>query len=143
MKIEIENASAHPADAEVLLKEYAEAFPADRRDVSPESGTMLIAYADDGMLAGCVALLEKDDALCELVRLYVRPMYRGERIGKKLVREILQLAKDRAFDAVHLFAVRPGMMEAMILFQGFGFVETSDAPGEETLPGAVCMRYKL
>jgi ribosomal protein S18 acetylase RimI-like enzyme len=50
---------------------------------SPPRGSLLLAVHNDE-IAGCVALRELEDDLCEMKRLYVRPGYRGLQAGRKL-----------------------------------------------------------
>src|SRR5437867_2226452 len=47
-------------------------------------GRLLLAYSG-GNLAGCIALRELEEGICEMKRLYVRDSFRGLRIGAQLI----------------------------------------------------------
>ncbi|MFN8561420.1 MAG: GNAT family N-acetyltransferase [Anaerolineae bacterium] len=42
--------------------------------------------------AGCVAFYRLDEQTCELKRLWTRPQFRGKRIGRALVRRLIDEA---------------------------------------------------
>ena len=50
---------------------------------APPSGVLLIAEGEGGA-AGCVALRPFAAGVCEMKRLYLRPDYRGQGIGRAL-----------------------------------------------------------
>ncbi|WP_417281303.1 GNAT family N-acetyltransferase, partial [Clostridioides difficile] len=50
---------------------------------------MILAFVDEN-LAGCVALKKLEGKICELKRLYVRNQFRGLKIGKILLEEIIE-----------------------------------------------------
>ena len=59
---------------------------------APPTGRLLLA-AVDGRPAGCVALKGHDGGTGELKRLYVRPTFRGQAIGQRLVRALIAEAR--------------------------------------------------
>ena len=56
-------------------------------------GRLYLAYFE-GRLAGCIGLRKIDTQNCEMKRLYVRPSFRGKKIGDFLVKKIIADAKE-------------------------------------------------
>ncbi len=51
-------------------------------------GRLYLAFSD-GMLAGCIALRPIQERQCEIKRLYVRPQFRGQHLGRFLLQKIM------------------------------------------------------
>src|SRR2546427_253930 len=50
---------------------------------APPAGRLLLATSD-GHAAGCIGLHALDHMICEMKRLYVRPLFRGSGLGRHL-----------------------------------------------------------
>ena len=87
----------------------------------PPRGCLLIARIN-GEPAGCVAVREMDNGDCEIKRLYVRPEYRREGVGRRLVETAIRFARELGY-ARMLLDTLPAMTEAQSLYQSLGFVE--------------------
>ena len=124
----------HPAiDATIardLFREYAASLGVDLsfQDFEREIATLpgdydpiLVAHWNSEP-AGCVALRPIEPPICEMKRLYVRPQFRGRRIGHALAERIIAEARARGFQRMRLDTL-PTMREAIPLYAALGFRE--------------------
>lgn len=88
---------------------------------APPRGALLLAMTG-GEAAGCVALRPWHGTVCEMKRLYVRPEYRGARLGRVLSEEIIQRAAALGYTAMRLDTFRR-LAEAVRLYESLGFRE--------------------
>ncbi|UCG69622.1 MAG: GNAT family N-acetyltransferase [Thermoplasmata archaeon] len=84
-------------------------------------GCLLIAFYDDEPV-GCVAIRKINDDFCEMKRLYVKPRFRGKKIGKALVLELISEACEIGYKFMRLDN-HPWMIEAESLYKSVGFKE--------------------
>lgn len=82
-------------------------------------GRLLIAYVD-GQPAGCVALRDLKDGICEMKRMFVPDAFRGRGIGRALADRIVAEAKEAGYRAMRLDTSRR-QGEAMRLYESMGF----------------------
>jgi ribosomal protein S18 acetylase RimI-like enzyme len=86
---------------------------------APPRGTLLVAHWN-GAAAGCVGLRPLADEVAELKRLYVRPGFRGCRIGWDLTAAAVTAARAAGYQRVRLDTL-PTMTAARSMYQRFGF----------------------
>jgi putative acetyltransferase len=107
---------------------------------SAPSGSILVAK-EDGEIVGCVAVRPLGEEICEMKRLYVKPVHRRKNIGRKLALAIIEEAKRLGYRAMRLDTVE-AMTEASALYRALGFREI-DAYCYNPVPGAMYFELKL
>lgn len=113
-------------------------------DYAPPAGRLLLAEVG-GKPAGCVALHpygKKKDRVCEMKRLYVRPAFRGHKLGRRLVEEVLAAARSIGYKKMRLDTVEPVMGHAVALYRELGFREIPPYR-ENPMPGTLYMEMEL
>jgi len=109
-------------------------------EYAPPDGCLIIAI-DGTQVVGCVALRKLVNDICEMKRLYVRPMFRGEGIGRELIKAIIDEAKKIGYTYMRLDTV-PVMKEAIALYRTMGFYEI-EPYRYNPIEGAVFMELTL
>lgn len=85
---------------------------------APE-GELLVAI-DNDTVYGMVAYHRHSNTRCEMKRLYVKPSCRGEKLGEKLICEIMKHAKEASFNEMVLDTIEP-LRAAVHLYEKCGF----------------------
>src|SRR5262249_29936471 len=86
------------------------------------SGRLLLAQSEQEF-AGCVAMHEIGEGLCEMKRLYVRPAFRGKRLGRVLAERIIAEARAIGYTPTRLDTVAASMADAVALYRKLGLME--------------------
>ncbi len=141
MEVRIELAYDHPQEVIRLFTEYTDSIIAKNSEVEKclnsqhygdevrdlgekyglPNGRLYLAYLNSE-IAGCVALRQLDASYCEMKRLYVRPEYRGNQIGKILIEQIILDAKQIGYKHIRLDTF-PFMDSAIRMYYHYGFYE--------------------
>jgi GNAT superfamily N-acetyltransferase len=105
-------------------------------------GALLLASVG-GEPAGCVGLrpFPEVEQACEMKRLYVRPAFRGDKLGILLVQQIIDEARERRYARLRLDTHPPTMQSAVALYRRFNFVVVSEVTNP--VPELVYMELKL
>ena len=110
-------------------------------DYAPPEGRLLLAEFE-GQLTACVALHKLDADICEMKRLYVRPQFRGKKLGRALADRIIAEARQIGYKRMRLDTVGPVMKDAVAMYRKLGFKEIS-AYRPNPNPGTLYMELEL
>jgi len=138
-----------------LFREYQAQLPAQYRARSLEAelstlpgvyaapkGKLLLATVA-GQPVGCVGLRPfPQDGACEMKRLYVRPTFRGGKVGNELVERVIEEARVLGHSRLRLDTHPPTMQAAVVMYRKFGFQEVEPGP-VEAVEGLVYMELLL
>ena len=107
---------------------------------APPAGTLLLARAE-GEVAGCVGVRPLDGGRCEMKRLYVRPQYRGTKLGRRLAEQAIAFARGAGYARIALDTL-PQMVAATRLYRDLGFARC--APYYDNTPvNSTCLELAL
>lgn len=95
-----------------------------------------------GQPAGCVALRPFDAGQGEIKRLYVRPQYRGNKLGRRLIDAIIREARAIGYSELIADTMPRVMAPALALYEHLGFERTPPYSASPT-PEAEHIRLHL
>ncbi len=125
---------------DLRFQHYDEELQKLPADYALPRGRLYIANYDN-QLAGCIALRPFDNNCCEMKRLFVRPEFRGKRIGKALVEQVISDAKETKYQAM-LLDTLTSLAASVALYKRLGFYEI-EPYRFNPLPNALFLRLAL
>ncbi len=145
-----------PAEVEIvreLFREYADSLGVDLcfqgfekelaglpGDYAPPAGRLYLVYAEETP-AACVGLRKIADGICEMKRLYVRPLHRGRGIGRQLVLKLIEDARSLGYTKMRLDTL-PSMKGAQELYRAMGF-KPIEPYRANPVPGALFLELNI
>jgi len=131
---------ADSLDFDLCFQEFERELADPGREYGPPEGLLLLAQYGEAM-AGCVALRKLYNDVCEMKRLYVKPQFRGQKIGTALAEAVIDAARKMGYKRMRLDTV-PSMQEARALYRSLGFIEIGSYR-HNPIAGAVFMELEL
>jgi ribosomal protein S18 acetylase RimI-like enzyme len=121
---------ARSLDFDLSFQNFEEELATLPGKYAPPLGGLWLAFRGDEA-AGCVALRPFDEGRCEMKRLYVRPQFRGLKIGERLLEHFLKEAREIGsgknsgghYQSVVLDTIQPLMSKAIAMYKSVGFRE--------------------
>jgi ribosomal protein S18 acetylase RimI-like enzyme len=107
---------------------------------APPRGRLLLASRGKES-AGCVALRPLEPEICEMKRLYVRPAYRSDGVGRLLAERVIHEAAMAGYRRMRLDTL-PTMEAALALYRRLGFQEIAPYTANP-VKGAVFLELQL
>ena len=87
---------------------------------SPPDGRLFLAFVD-GELAGCIAMRQLEEGICEMKRLFLRENARGQGLGNQLIEKLIEDAREIGYKKMRLDTYPPKMGKAVSLYESHGF----------------------
>ena len=91
----------------------------------PDGRLLLVEV--DGKIAGTISLRKIRNDSGEIKRMYVRPKFRGEKLGNLMIEEVIRVSKENGYSKLYLDTAH-FMSSAISLYKNFGFKETGSYP---------------
>jgi putative acetyltransferase len=105
-------------------------------------GVKFFVARDDGRPAGCGGVLLVGREYAEVKRMYVRPEFRGRRIGRLMLDHLIEHARQRGFTTIRL-ETGIHQQEALGLYEGRGFRKIPPFGPYRDDPVSLCYELRL
>jgi GNAT superfamily N-acetyltransferase len=115
-------------DIHAILKQNMQALS----QFMPPKGRLLLCYPEERP-AGIACLKPLTSTIGEIKRMYVRPEYRRQGLGRLLLEKLLEEAERLGYEHIRLDSAR-FMTEAHALYRSYGFIEIEPYDGSEIPP---------
>ena len=116
------------------IQNYDEEVAHLEKKYGPPGGRLYLAYVDS-QAAGCIGMRKLDEENCEMKRLYVKPEFRRNGLGKILVDRIISDAKKEGYRHI-LLDTLPFLESALKMYKAYGFYEIpcyNDSPMDTSI----------
>jgi putative acetyltransferase len=112
---------ANSLDIDLCFQDFSNELKMIEKQYNRPKGALLLAYKNN-VAIGCIAIREFDKDTAELKRMFVQTKYRGYKIGMKLLKLAIDIAKELDYKKIRLDTL-PTMKQAQNLYSAFGFYE--------------------
>ena len=107
--------------------EHEVQFTMKNLDKFAEPDGRLFLVETDGQIAGTISLRKISRNCGEIKSMYVRPQFRGKKIGTLMIDEVIKVSKNNGYSDLYLDTAQ-FMSSAVSLYKKFGFQETEPYP---------------
>ena len=124
----------------LAIQNYEEELSHLEEKYGPPSGRLYLARCGKEA-AGCIGLKKIDDQNCEMKRFYVRPQFRGRKLGVQLMQKIIMDAREIGYSHM-LLDTLPFLEDAILMYKKSGFY-TIDRYNDSPVSTSIYMRLDL
>lgn len=124
----------------LAIQNYEEELSHLEEKYGPPSGRLYLARCGKEA-AGCIGLKKIDDQNCEMKRFYVRPQFRGRKLGVQLMQKIIMDAREIGYSHM-LLDTLPFLEDAIRMYKKSGFY-TIDRYNDSPVSTSIYMRLDL
>ena len=107
--------------------EYAVNFTMNNLDKFAEPDGRLLLVEVDGEIAGTISLRKIREDAGEIKRMYVKPKFRGKKLGNLMVEKVISISEENGFSKLFL-DTSLFMSSAVSLYKKYGFKEIASYP---------------
>ena len=107
--------------------EYGVDFTMNNLDKFAEPDGRLLLVEVDGEIAGTISLRKIREDAGEIKRMYVKPKFRGKKLGNLMVEKVISISEENGFSKLFLDTAL-FMSSAVSLYKKFGFKEIDSYP---------------
>ena len=113
----------------------------DQFNIIENNQNVIVAYGD-GMPVGCGCFKKFGNHSVEIKRMFVKPGYRGQKIGASVLNELEKWAKELNNTST-ILETGTKQIEAIQLYQKSGYIVIENYGPYKDLPDSVCMKKAL
>jgi putative acetyltransferase len=88
------------------------------------TGALLLVESENSYVGVAGLRRIENDQTCEIKRMYIDPLHRGNGIGRLLLESLIDVAKNMRYQTIKLDTLAPQMPTALHLYHSFGFTKT-------------------
>jgi len=119
--IQLFNEYANSLNISLAFQNFSEELNIIDSMYGSPSGCLLLVYNKEQAIA-CAAYRKIGEAICELKRMYIKPSYRGLKVGQTLLEMLCSRAFDNGYYKMRLVTL-DSMLPAIGLYKKNGFYE--------------------
>lgn len=107
-------------------------FTLNNLDKFAEPDGRLLLIEVDSEIAGTISLRKIREDAGEIKRMYIKPKFRGNKLGNLLIKEVIKISQENEFQKLYLDTAN-FMSSAIYLYKKYGFKKIASYP-ENVLP---------